>query len=82
MYFSDVKSGIDTVEDIIDEILDDFDDEKGISQNGYDKLSELDQDAWEYASDIGKESTNILELYMLAFKLAKKQISTEKSNKG
>lgn len=64
-------------EEAIDEILDDFHDRSGIGSKGYDKLSDYDSDCWRYISDIGKERTGILELYMLAFKLAKAQLEGE-----
>ena len=60
----------EALESFFDDVLEDFSDERGLSQSGYDKLSELDCDAWEYAGDIGKRPTGILDLYMLAFKLA------------
>ena len=60
---------------IINDILYDFESETGIGSKGYDELNELEDDVFEFAGDIGKKETGILELYMLAFKLAKKQIS-------
>lgn len=64
----------EALEDKLDEILRDFDDRVGISHEGVEALSELDPDCYEYAYDLGKEPTGILELYMLAFKLAQKQL--------
>lgn len=58
----------------IDEILEDFYEETGIGSAGYATLSEIDPDCFEYISYIGREETGILELYMLAFKLATKQL--------
>lgn len=63
--------------DIIDDILHDFDSDRGIGSKGYDKLSDLEDDAFEFAYDLGKKETGILELYMLAFKLAKEQIDSQ-----
>lgn len=60
---------------IIDDILYDFDDNDGIGGKGYDELSDLEDDAFEFANDLGKKETGILELYMLAFKLAKEQLN-------
>lgn len=40
----------------------------------HDALSEYIDDAWDFVSDIGKRETGILELYMLAFKLAQEQL--------
>lgn len=59
---------------IIDDILYDFDDERGVGSKGHDELCDLENDAFEFASDLGKKETGILELYMLAFKLAKEQL--------
>ena len=67
------------LESIIDDILDDFSESTGISGDGYDALKEINPDAWEFVSDIGKEETDILDLYMLAFKLAKEQIDSQNS---
>lgn len=64
----------ETIEDKIDEIMEDFNDRDGIGSKGYDILSEIDQDCWEYTSTIGREETGILELYMLAFELAQEQL--------
>ena len=62
------------IEEAIDEIMEDFDDETGISQDGWDRMTDIDPDAWEIARDFGKKRTGIVELYLLAFLLAKKQI--------
>lgn len=62
------------IEQLIYEVLEDFNDRTGISQKGAEALSKYDSDCYEYAYDLGKESTGILELYMLAFKLAQKQL--------
>ena len=61
-------------EEKIEEILDDFDDLRGIGSKGFAALSELDSDCWDYIRDIGKYETGILELYLMAFELAKKQL--------
>lgn len=65
--------------DLLDEILVDFDYDTGISREGYEKLSELDSDAWEYAGNIGKEPTGILHLYMFAFELAQEDLKRQES---
>ena len=36
-------------------------------------------DPWEFASSLGKQETNILELYLYAFQMAKAQIDQEKN---
>ena len=68
----------------IEEILEDFDEDTGIGRSGYQILHEYDSDCWEYISNIGKEETGILDLYMLAFELAVKQLkeamNVEKNN--
>lgn len=58
----------------IDLIMEDFDDERGLSPEGWNELCEIVQDAWEVAGDFGKKRTGIVELYLLAFSLAKAQI--------
>ena len=63
--------------DFIDEVLEDFDDDKGISQEGYRVLSEVDNNAWEYAAKIGREPTGIIELYLLAFRLAQEDLKRQ-----
>lgn len=68
----------ETIDDVIDDILIDFSEETGIGSKGYDELSKGFYDAydvWEVASNAGKESTGILDLYMLAFKLAMEQLN-------
>lgn len=65
------------IEDIVYEVFRDFSDATGIGSRGYDKLLELDSDAYEWASDLGKKETGILELYMLAFQLAMEQIENQ-----
>lgn len=66
------------LEDVLDDILEDFSDKTGIGSKGYDVLSDLDDEAWEWAYDLGKKKTGILDLYMLAFKLATKQLKSQK----
>lgn len=79
LLFSDKYSYEDDDEErlnnIIDDILYDFDGDTGIGMKGYDELSDLEDDVFEFARDLGKKETGILELYMLAFKLAKEQLN-------
>lgn len=63
--------------DIIDDILHGFDNERGIDSEGYEELSDLEDDAFEFAYNLGKKETGILDLYMLAFKLAKEQLDSQ-----
>ena len=62
---------------IIDDILYDFDENTGIGRKGYDELSNLEDDLFEFVYNLGKKKTGILEIYMLAFKLAKEQIDKQ-----
>lgn len=64
----------DIVEDFLEDVFSDFTEERGIGYYGYEKLSEIDSDIFEIIDDFGKKSTGILDLYMLAFKLAKEQL--------
>lgn len=61
-------------EDILGDILEDFSGDSGIGPSGCRILEELDPDCWEYAYQLGRERTGILELYLYAFDLAKKQL--------
>lgn len=78
-YYFGTENFIEAFEDFIDEVLEDFDDDKGISQEGYRVLSEVDDNAWEYASKIGRERTGIIELYLLAFTLAQEDLKRQES---
>lgn len=62
--------------DIIEDILYDFYGDQGIGSKGYDELCDLEDDAFEFAFELGKKDTGILDLYMLAFKLAKEQLAS------
>lgn len=65
------------IEDFLNEVFERYSDSTGIDSRAYDKLSELDSDAYEWAFELGKKETGILELYMLAFKLAMEQIENQ-----
>ena len=65
------------VDDVIFDMMSDFN-TNGFGSKAYEILSEYDSDCWEYIYDLGKEPTGILELYMLAFKLATERLE-EKS---
>lgn len=69
-----VSDDYDTVYDAAEDILDGFDIYKGISNRGYEILSDFDNDCWEYVDEIGKVSSGVIELYLLAFKLASDQL--------
>lgn len=74
----DVQIGISTPEEckeeFIEDVLDNLNDDTGIDAHGYEKIYELDPDCYEWIEDIGREESGILELYMLAFKLAQEQL--------
>lgn len=72
--------GSDELDTVMDDILMGFNDEKGIGDKGYDSLVELEEDAYEIVKNIGREETDILDIYMLAFKLAKKQLNGKGGN--
>lgn len=61
----------------VDEVFTNYDDSNGIDRYGYDKLNEYFSDVWEFAGDLGKKETKILELYMLAFKLAQRSLKEQ-----
>lgn len=62
------------IEEFLGEVFRDFTTKRGIGSYGYEKLCEIDQDIFEVIEDFGIEPTGILDLYMLAFKLAKEQL--------
>lgn len=65
----------ESINDVVDDILSDFNDDTGIGSNGYDVASKYIDYFWEDAEYIGREETGILNLYMLAFELATKQLA-------
>lgn len=67
----------EAIKDFVDDILGDFDDRTGIGKDGYEILEKYYSDAWEIVGDLGKEETGILDLYMLAYKLAMEQINAD-----
>lgn len=78
-YSFDPDDDAEAFEDFINDVLEDFDDDKGISPEGYRVLSEVDDDAWEYVKEIGRERTGIIELYLLAFTLAQEDLKRQES---
>lgn len=70
----DFETDEDKLNEFFEDVFEDFSEDTGIGSKGYDAISEYIDDAWESASDLGKEDTGILELYMLAFKLAIEQL--------
>lgn len=73
-YYDDEE---EAVNDFLDDVLEDFDSERGVGSKGYDVASEIITDFWETASYLGRERTGILDLYMLAFRLAMEQINNQ-----
>ena len=71
----DWETDEDKLDEFYDSVLEDFSEDTGISSKGYDVLSGYLTDAWEFVGNIGKQPTGILNLYMLAFKLAMQQLS-------
>jgi len=65
----------EVIEEFMDEVFERYSSDTGIDSTGYDKLKEIDPDAFEWAFTLGKKETGILELYMLAFKLAMEQLN-------
>ena len=70
----DFETDKDKLDEFFDNVFEDFSEDTGIGSKGYDAISEYIDDAWEFSSDLGIKSTGILDLYMLAFKLAKEQL--------
>ena len=58
----------------IDDVLENFDENRGISEKGYEIMDKCICDFWEEARYIGRDRTGIIEVYLLAFKLATQQL--------
>lgn len=68
------------VEEFIIDVLEDFENETGISPNGCRSGSKIISDFWEEAGTLGKQSTGIIDIYMLAFKMALNQLYRKGNN--
>lgn len=66
--------GEETIDDVLEEILADFEEDRGLSARACGKLEDYFYDVWDFARDIGRKRTDILEVYMLAFELATEQL--------
>lgn len=66
------------LDEFFEDVFSDFTREHGIGSMGYEALGRYFSDPWEFAPGLGQENTNILELYMYAFKMAKAQIDSKK----
>lgn len=71
----DFYSNEEVLEEFYDDILSDFSDKIGVSPQARKTLSEYIGEYDAYSDNIGKRKTEILDWYMLAFKLAQKQLS-------
>lgn len=71
----------ESINEFISDVLTDFSDKTGISSDGYNNLSKYSIDAWNYAENIGKCSSHILDVYMLAFKLAQQSLKEQEEDK-
>lgn len=80
LFEEDLCDKTEVIEAFLTDVLWDFTLETGIGSNGYDKFSEIDGDICDIISDFGKRETGILDLYMLAFKLAKEQLKISKED--
>jgi hypothetical protein len=76
-------SAYDTMEETrdyeIECILDDLNTNTGLGSKAYDRLSEIDADCFEWISEVGKEKSEILNIYLTAFELAQKQLEETKN---
>lgn len=74
----EMRYSSDSLEEVrdyeIDCILEDLNSYTGLGSKAYDRLSEIDADCFEWISEIGKEESGILDIYMTAFELAQKQL--------
>ncbi len=70
----DFETDEDKLEEFYEAVLEDFSDDTGVGSKGCDALEKYFSDVWEFVSDIGKRATGILDLYMLAFRLATEQL--------
>ena len=68
----------DDVEDYVDNVLWDFDDRIGIGSKGRDEIDNIFQDSFEWVGDLGKESRGSIELYLIAFELAMKDLRSRR----
>ena len=67
----------DKLDEFFEDVFSDFSSDHGIGPQGYEALDRYFSDPWEFVPELGREDTNILELYMYAFKMAKAQIDSQ-----
>lgn len=70
----DFQSDEENINDFINDVLEDFLNTNGIGPKGVDKLIDIDEYMYDEIDSFGKKETGILELYMLAFKLAQEEL--------
>lgn len=70
----DFQSDEENINDFINDVLEDFSNTNGIGPKGVDKLIDIDEYMYDEIDSFGKKETGILELYMLAFKLAQEEL--------
>ena len=70
----DFQSDEENINDFINDVLKDFSNTNGIGPKGVDKLIDIDEYMYDEIDSFGKKETGILELYMLAFKLAQEEL--------
>lgn len=74
----DFLSDEENISDFLDNVLCDFSDKEGIGSRGLEIFLEIDHDVYQETERFGKEDTGILELYMMAFKLAQEDLKESK----
>ena len=70
----DFQSDEENINDFINDVLEDFLNTNGIGPKGVDNLIDIDEYMYDEIDSFGKKKTGILELYMLAFKLAQEEL--------
>ena len=63
----------------MEEIVEDLNPNTGLGSRAFDILSNIDSDCYEYISNIGKRPTGILDVYLMAFKLAYEQLEKKEN---
>ncbi len=69
--------GEPSLDDVIDDAMQYFSYEKGMGEMAREVISELDPDCFEWLYRIGRYSSGILEVYLLAFKMAIEQLNNK-----
>lgn len=70
------------IENTISDILENYEDGSGLNAVGIEVLCRFmsEYDAYEFASTLGKRRTQILDIYLLAYKLARKQLEEKEES--